>query len=135
MINFSTEISKAKALIATDSDVTLGNKVVSGFETTIVPSPLKGLYTVIKPLNLKITKETNIDTGTTNIAKFTIGVTIHKAEKLDPSDLLGKFSLMIALFESSKEFVVDSCGFDEMERSADTNSIYLPGWVTFIYTY
>lgn len=133
MINVYTEFEKALHTISTNSDVTDGNKIVTGFSTGIVPTPLKCLYTVIRPLNLDITKVTTASGTQINEAKFTVGITLHKAEKLDPTELLEKFSLMIALFEESEELSLYSSGFEEMERNADTNSIFLPGRATFIY--
>lgn len=133
MINVYTEFDKALKLISSNSEVTDGNKIVTGFSTGVVPTPLKCLYTVIRPLKLDITQVTNASGTHTNEAKFTVGITLHKAEKLDPTELLEKFSRIIALFEESSDFSLYSSGFEEMERNADTNSIFLPGRATFIY--
>ncbi len=135
MINYLSEMNKAKSLINANSDITNGNKVVTGFNTGIVPTPLRCLYTVIKPLKLEVEK-TESETGTTTkCAKFRLGINIHKAEKLDPNELLERFSMILNLLENSGSFDVDSSGFGELERDADTNSIFLPGYITFAYYY
>ncbi len=135
MINYLTEMNKVKTLIAGNTDITNGNKIVTGFNTGIVPAPLKSLYTVIKPLELKVERINQEGIDASNLAKFTIGINIHKAEKLDPSELLDRFSKIIGLFEDSSSFSVYASGFGELERNADTNSIFLPGYITLAYYY
>lgn len=135
MINYLTEINKAKALISGNADVAKGNRIVTGFGTGIVPSPLKSLYTVVKPLELKVEKISQEGVSSSNIAKFKIGVNIHKAEKLDPSELLERYSKIVNLFEESQLFTVYTSGFGELQRNADTNSVFLPAYITLAYYY
>lgn len=135
MVNYLTEMNKAKALISENAEVTRGNKIVTGFSTGVVPSPLKSLYTVVKPLELKTEKINQEGVSTNNLAKFTIGINIHKAEKLDPSELLDRYSKIVNLFEESQSFTVYTTGFGELKRNADTNSIFLPAYITLAYYY
>ncbi|MDD6021681.1 MAG: hypothetical protein PUB94_03385 [Oscillospiraceae bacterium] len=135
MVNLLTEMNKAKALISGSETVTAGNKIVTGFSTGIVPSPLKSLYTVVKPLELQVEKIEKEGVSSSNLAKFKMGINIHKAEKLDPSELLGRFSEIVDLFEQSSDFTVYSSGFGELQRNADTNSIFLPGYIVLAYYY
>lgn len=135
MVNYLTEMNKAKALISGNAEVTRGNKIVTGFSTSVVPSPLKSLYTVVKPLELKTEKINQEGVSTNNLAKFTIGINIHKAEKLDPSELLDRYSKIVNLFEESQSFTVYTSGFGELQRNADTNSIFLPAYITLAYYY
>lgn len=135
MVNYLTEMNKAKALISENAEVTRGNKIVTGFSTGVVPSPLKSLYTVVKPLELKTEKINQEGVSTNNLAKFTIGINIHKAEKLDPSELLDRYSKIVNLFEESQNFTVYTTGFGELKRNADTNSIFLPAYITLAYYY
>ena len=135
MVNYLTEMNKAKALISGNAEVTRGNKIVTGFSTGVVPSPLKSLYTVVKPLELKTEKIDQEGVSTNNLAKFTIGINIHKAEKLDPSELLDRYSKIVSLFEESQSFTVYTSGFGELQRNSDTNSIFLPAYITLAYYY
>lgn len=135
MVNYLTEMNKAKALISGNTEVTKGNKIVTGFSTGVVPSPLKCLYTVVKPLELKIEKINQEGVSASNLAKFTIGINIHKAEKLDPTELLDRYSKIVNLFEESQTFTVYTSGFGELQRNADTNSIFLPAYITLAYYY
>lgn len=128
-------MNKLKTLIASNSELAANNKIVTGFGEGIVPSPLKYLYTVIKPLELTIEKITQADIDASNLAKFTIGINIHKAEKLDPSELLEMYSKIIDLVDNSSDFTVFASGFGELQRNADTNSIFLPAYITFAYYY
>ncbi len=135
MINYFTEMNKVKDLIAGDETITQGNKIVTGFSNGIVPAPLKSLYTVIKPIELTVQRINESGVAASNFARFKIGITIHKAEKLDPTELLERFSQILELFEGSQDFTVYDSGFGELERNADTNSIFLPGYVTLAYYY
>lgn len=135
MVNYLTEINKLKTLIKSNSEITKNNKIVTGFNTGIVPTPLKSLYTVIKPLELQLDKISQDSVDASTFAKFKIGINIHKAEKLDPSELLERYSKIVDLVDSSSDFTLHSSGFGELSRNADTNSILLPSFIVLAYYY
>lgn len=131
MYNFEQITNTAKKILEADELVSGTNIITLSFYPRTLPNPLRTLYTVVKPQ--KMTVEENKEEGSSysKVVRYTVGISIHKAERRDPSELLSRFSAVIDAFEKSDEFTVESAGFDSLKRDPDTNSIILPGYVTF----
>ncbi len=80
-----------------------------------------------------MTVEENTQEGSsyTKVILYTIGLSLHKAEGENPSNLLSKFSSILEAFEESTSYTVYNAGFNELKRDADSNSIILPAYITF----
>lgn len=130
MHNFEQITNRVKETLEASIEVSGTNIITLSFYPRTLPNPLKTLYTVVKPL--KMTVEENTEEGSTysKVIRYTVGISIHKAERRDPSELLIRFSSVLEALEADDRFVIESAGFDSLKRDPDTNSIILPGYVT-----
>lgn len=130
MLQFEDITKQVKSVLEANEIVSGANVITLSFNPRTLPNPLRTLYTVVKPL--KMTVEANTEEGTTyaKVVHYTVGISLHKAERRDPSELLTRFSYVLDALEKSNQFSVESAGFDNMRRDPDTNSIILPGYVT-----
>lgn len=130
MESFEQITKKIRDILAGD-EVFAGNNVVTlGFVPRTLPNPLMTLYTVVKPI--KMTVEENTEEGSTypKVVRYTVGISLHKAERRDPSNLLTRFSIGLEVLENNNTVDVIEAGFDSMKRDPDTNSVVLPGYIT-----
>lgn len=123
--------NKAKTLLENDEVVSSGNVVTLGYYPRTLPNPLLQIYTVVKPLKIEITENQEEGSSYNKVVRYTLGISLHKAEKRNPADLLSKFTAIVNAFEASNEFQVESAGSDQLKRDPDTNSIIFPGYLTF----
>ncbi len=131
MYNFEEITNQAKETLEKDNAVAATNTITLSFYPRTLPNPLKTMFTVVKPQEMTVAENTEEGSTYSKVIRYTVGISIHKAERRDPSDLLSKFSAVLNAFESSNDFTVESAGFDSLKRDPDTNSIVLPGYVTF----
>ena len=121
---------RIRDVLAANEEFAGSNIVTLGFVPRTLPNPLRSLYTVVKPV--KMTVEENTEEGSTysKVVRYTVGISLHKAERRDPSELLTRFTIALEVFEASNDFTVLDAGFDSMKRDPDTNSIVLPAYIT-----
>lgn len=130
MESFENITRRIRDVLAANEEFAGSNIVTLGFVPRTLPNPLRSLYTVVKPV--KMTVEENTEEGSTysKVVRYTVGISLHKAERRDPSELLTRFTIALEVFEASNDFTVLDAGFDSMKRDPDTNSIVLPAYIT-----
>ncbi len=130
MESFENITRRIRDVLAANEEFAGSNIVTLGFVPRTLPNPLRSLYTVVKPV--KMTVEENTEEGSTysKVVRYTVGISLHKAERRDPSELLTRFTIALEVFEESNDFTVLDAGFDSMKRDPDTNSIVLPAYIT-----
>ena len=130
MESFENITRRIRDVLAANEEFAGSNIVTLGFVPRTLPNPLRSLYTVVKPV--KMTVEENTEEGSTysKVVRYTVGISLHKAERRHPSELLTRFTIALEVFEASNDFTVLDAGFDSMKRDPDTNSIVLPAYIT-----
>lgn len=131
MIDCYDFICDIKTLLENDETVSANNKITLSFEPSSLPNPLMTIYTVLKPLSLSVKDNSDPNISADKVAYFKMGINIHKAERLNPSDMITRLTDILTLIENDQDYTVFETGFDKMFRDTDTNSIVLPGFVTF----
>lgn len=130
MDSFEQITERIRDMLAGNEEFAGNNVVTLSFVPRTLPNPLRTLYTVVKPVKMTVEENTEEGSSYSKVVRYTVGISFHKAERRDPSDLLTRFSIALEIFEASNNFAVESAGFDSMKRDPDTNSIVLPGYIT-----
>lgn len=131
MQNFESITKGIVTFLKADEIVASNNKITFGYSITTLPNPLRKIYTVVKPQKMTVEENTEEGSSNTKVILYTIGLSLHKAEGENPSNLLSKFSSILEAFEESTSYTVYNAGFNELKRDADSNSVILPAYITF----
>ena len=130
MESFENITRRIRDVLAANEEFAGSNIVTLGFVPRTLPNPLRSLYTVVKPVKMTVEENTEEGSSYSKVVRYTVGISLHKAERRDPSELLTRFTIALEVFEASNDFTVFDAGFDSMKRDPDTNSIVLPAYIT-----
>lgn len=130
MESFENITRRIRDVLAANEEFAGSNIVTLGFVPRTLPNPLRSLYTVVKPVKMIVEENTEEGSTYSKVVRYTVGISLHKAERRDPSELLTRFTIALEVFEASNDFTVLDAGFDSMKRDPDTNSIVLPAYIT-----